>query len=123
MSIFDFIFRGYRPKKAFDTTIPKAQYKDGRYKTSKHCIEQMQNRKITKGQLHENLRTKPLIKIKEIDNNGRKADVRFSNNKTRSVVNPTTKTVASVRKYRDKELKKEIAIKSSNRRTKNDNHF
>ena len=106
MKLFDVLFRGFCTKKSKDTTIPQSIYKDGRYKTSKHCIVQMQNRKITKGQLHVNLHTKPILTKQEIDDFGRRAIIRYSDNKTRAVVNPKKRVVASVRKYREKELKK-----------------
>ncbi len=106
MKLFDVLFRGFRTKKSIDSTVPKSTYKDGRYKTSKHCIEQMQERKITKGQLHINLHTKPVLTERETDEFGRSATIRYSNNQTRSVVNSQKKVVASVRKYREKELKK-----------------
>lgn len=115
MKLFDVIFRGFRTKKAKDTTIPKSIYKDGRYKTSKHCIEQMQNRKISKGQLHVNLHTKPVLTERDTDDFGRTATIRYSANKTRTAINSKKKRVASVRKYREKELKKAI-----NRSQKND---
>ena len=108
MKLFDVLFRGFRTKKSKDTTIPQSIYKDGRYKTSKHCIEQMQNRKISKGHLHVNLHTKPILTEREIDELGRPATIRYSANKTRSVVNPKKKVVASVRKYKEKELKNAI---------------
>jgi hypothetical protein len=106
MRLLDMLFRGYRTNKAKDSTIPKSTYKDGRYKTSIHCVEQMQNRKISKGQLHENLHTKPILTEREIDDLGRPAKIRYSQNNTRAVVNPQKRVVASVRKYRGKELKK-----------------
>lgn len=104
MKWLDILFRGFRPHKSKDDTVPKAQYRDGKYKTSKHCIEKMQEREITKGQLHVNLHTKPLAVEKQIDGKGRPAKIRYSKNKTRSVINPHSNVVASIRKYGNKEF-------------------
>ena len=94
-------------KKSKDTSLPSKPYKDGRYKVSQHGVDRMNERQITKGELHVNLHTTPLHKTNvEIDKKGRPAYVRYSKNRTRAVINPKNKNVASVRRYRDKELNK-----------------
>ena len=67
----------------------------------------MYERNITKGEVHYNLYTKPL-KASEIeyDDYGRLAYARYSKNTTRTLIIPKTKCVASVRRYRAKELYK-----------------
>ena len=101
---FDIFFRGFRPRKARDNTIPKKQYRDGIYTTSQHCIQRMQLRKITKGELHVSLHTKPLAITREIDKLGRPAKIRYCKNRMRTVVNPDSKVIASIRNYKNKEL-------------------
>lgn len=83
----------------------------------------MQNRKITKGQLHVNLHTKPLAVEKQIDDKGRPAKIRYSENKTRSVINPHSNVVASVRKYRNKEFNKVKRGKRNGRFIKTSGEF
>lgn len=46
--------------KGRDKTIPKLPYKVGKYKVTKHCVDDMNKRKITKGEVHINLSSKPI---------------------------------------------------------------
>lgn len=88
--------------------IPKKPYKTRGYYVSKHAVYDMNLRRITKGQLGIHLSKKPLFKSKiSVDKFGRRYYKRFSLNKIFTIINPIRKIVASVRKYRDKELRKE----------------
>ena len=56
-----------------------------------------------------NLRKKPLLKTKtKKDIFGRPAYKRFSLNRILSVINPFNKNVCSVRRFHDKELRKDM---------------
>lgn len=47
-------------KKSKNKSIPTKSYKDGKYRISNHAITRMNDRKITKGELHVNLHTTPI---------------------------------------------------------------
>lgn len=116
MSISDFLFRGFRTKKAKDKTIPNKPYKDKPYNVSVHATEQMRNRNITKGEVHTNLHTKP-IKTKPIkyDKQNRPSYEKYSDNKIATAINPTNKKVVTVRRFHTDEYNK---IKQNKRKEK-----
>jgi len=68
-------------KKSKDGSIPYKPYRDGKYKVSSHAVERMNERKITKGEVHYNLHTIP-IKVTSViyDSQGRPSYRRSSNN-------------------------------------------
>lgn len=89
--------------------IPKKPYHTSGYYVTKHATYDMQKREITKGELGYNLRKKPLLKTEtKKDIFGRPAYKRFSLNRILSVINPFNKNVCSVRRFHDKELRKDM---------------
>ena len=64
---------------------------------------------ISKGELGINLSKKPRYKSSvALDTLGRPYYKRFSFNKIFTIINPTNKNVASVRKYHEKEVRRKI---------------
>lgn len=93
--------------KSKDTSLPSKPYKDGRYNVSQHGVDRMNERQITKGEVHVNLHTTPVHKTNvEMDEKGRPAYVRYSKNRTRTVINPKTKVVSTVSRFHTKEYEK-----------------
>lgn len=86
-------------KKSRNKSIPTKSYKDGKYRISNHAITRMNDRKITKGELHVNLHTTP-IKLSPIKygDNGPSYE-RFSKNKINSRINPKTNKVSTVSRF------------------------
>lgn len=88
---------------------PKRPYKTYGYYVTPHSIQRMNQRRISKGELGENLRKKPRYKSKvSYDTLKRPAYERYSFNKVLSIINPFRKVVASVRRYHEKDLLKKI---------------
>ena len=90
-------------KKSRDQTYPRGVYRDGKYQISVHAVDQMNKRKINKGELHVNLHTRP-IKVSPIktDKFGRQSYERYSRNKINSRVNPKTNNVNTVSRFHTK---------------------
>ena len=90
-------------------TIPKQPYSTRGYHVTEHAVYDMNIRHISKGELGENLSKKPRYKSRvTLDTLGRPYYKRFSFNKIFTIINPTNKNVASVRKYHEKEVRREI---------------
>lgn len=107
MSIFDFLFRGYRKNKANETTLPKSSYKDGKYTVTSHAVKRMNERKISKGEVHTNLHTKPIKKSTvKYDKFGRPSYERTGRNKVVTEINPTNKKVTTVHRLHTKTYNK-----------------
>ncbi len=104
MNILDFMFR---TKKSKDKTLPKNTYKIRKYYITKHCVKDMNDRKITKGEVYVNLTTKPIniSKIK-IDSFGRPSYRRSSKNKITTAINPINNNVTSVNRLHTKTYNK-----------------
>ncbi len=114
MSILSWLFGN---KKAKDKSFPKKPYKVHKYHITKHCVEDMNSRKITKGEVHVNLTTKPIEVTKaKIDNFGRPSYRRSSKNKITTAINPTNNNVTSVNRLHTKTYNKIM-------RGKNDKHI
>ncbi len=87
--------------------IPKHPYRTHGHYVTKHAVQDMNKRNISKGELGYNLTKKPVYKSKPaFDNLRRVFYIRMDDKKTLSVINPSNKNVCSVRKYHDKELRK-----------------
>ncbi len=94
-------------KKSKDTSLPSKPYKDGRYNVSQHSVLRMNERRISKGELHVNLHTTPIKKTKvRYDKNGRPSYERFSNNKINARINPKLNVVSTVSRFHSKEYNK-----------------
>lgn len=94
-------------KKSKDRTVPSEKYKDGKYKISKHAVERMTERKITKGEVHVNLHTSPIKKTTvKYDKHNRPSYERYSENKINTRINPKTKVVSTVSRFHTKEYEK-----------------
>lgn len=94
-------------KKSRDNTIPTQPYKDGKYKVTKHGVDRMKERQITKGEVHVNLHTTPIEKTKiKHDQQGRPYYERYAKNKIYTAVNPKNKNVATIRRYSTKKINK-----------------
>lgn len=109
MSLFSFINDKMHTKckKSRDTSFPNKVYKDGKYRVSTHAVEQMNKRKINKGELHVNLHTTPVkVSIIKRDEFGRPSYERFSKNKINSRINPETNNVNTVSRFHTKEYNK-----------------
>lgn len=90
-------------KKSKDTSLPKEPYKDGRYFVSYHGVKRMNEREITKGEVHINLHTTPIKKTKvKYDKLNRPLYERFSFNKINTRINPKIKKVCTVSRYHSK---------------------
>lgn len=94
-------------KKSKDNTFLRRVYKDGKYRVGVHAVDQMNKRKISKGELHVNLHTTPM-KISQVkkDEYGRPSYERFSRNKINSRINPETNNVNTVSRFHTKEYNK-----------------
>lgn len=107
MSIIDFLFRGFRPRKAKNNTFPSKPYKDKPYNVSRHATERMRDRNITKGQIHTNLHTKPIkVTAVKYDKMARPSYERYSDNKIATSINPKNKVVVTVRRFHTDEYNK-----------------
>lgn len=106
----------FKSKKSKDETFPQKSYKVRKYYITKHCVEDMNVRKITKGEVYVNLTTKPIeiTKVK-IDNFGRPSYRRSSKNKITTAINPMNNYVTSVNRLHTKTFNKIM-------RGKNDKH-
>lgn len=94
-------------KKSKDTNFPNKVYKDGKYRISTHAVDQMNIRKINKGELHVNLHTTPIKKSAvKMDKLGRPSYERFTKNKINSRINPKTNNVNTVSRFHTKEYNK-----------------
>ena len=93
--------------KSKDKSIPKKPYKVRKYNVTKHCIDDMNERKITKGKVYVNLTTKP-INVTEIkyDDKGRPSYRRSSKNKITTAINPKNNNVTSVNRLHTKTYNK-----------------
>ena len=101
-------------KKSKDTSLPSKPYKDGRYKVSQHGVDRMNERQITKGEVHVNLHTTPIKKTEvKYDKTGRPSYERDSDNKINTRINPKTRVVSTVSRFHTKEYEK---IKKQRRR-------
>ena len=88
--------------------IPKHPYYTHGHYVTKHAIFDMNKCNISKGELGYNLSKKPVYKSKPIfDLLKRLFYIRMDDKKTLTIINPSNKNVCSVRKYHNKELKKE----------------
>ena len=89
--------------KSRDKTIPKLPYKVGKYKVTKHCVDDMNKRKITKGEVQINLTSKPIQVTKvKYDDFGRPSYRRSSKNKITTAINPLNNNVTSVNRLHTK---------------------
>lgn len=87
--------------------FPKSPYFTHGHYVTKHAIYDMNKRFISKGELGYNLSKKPIYKSKpQFDLLHRLFYIRMDDKKTLTIINPSNKTVCSVRKYHDKELRK-----------------
>ena len=87
--------------------IPKRPYRTRGHYVTKHAVFDMNKRNISKGELGYNLSKKPVYKSKPMfDLLNRLFYIRMDDKKTLTIINPSNKTVCSVRKYHDKELRK-----------------
>ena len=93
-------------KKTKDRRIPQTPYKVKKYYVTLHAVEQMNNRKISKGALYYNLTRKPLaVTAIKIDEKGRASYRKTTKNKITSAINPTNHNVVSVNKLHTKKYK------------------
>lgn len=84
-------------------TISKLLYKVGKYNVTKHCVDDMNKRKITKGEVHINLISKPIQVTKvKYDDFGRPSYRRSSKNKITTAINPLNNNVTSVNRLHTK---------------------
>lgn len=89
--------------KSKDQTFPNKPYKDGKYYITKHGIDRMNERKITKGEIHVNLHTTPIYKSEiKISKDGYPSYERYSKNKINTRINPKSNRVATVSRYHTK---------------------
>lgn len=96
--------------------IPNKLYHTSGYYVTKHATHDMQKRDISKGELGYNLRKKPLLKTEtKRDFFGRPAYMRFSFNRILSVINLFNKNVCSVKRFHDKELRKDMKRHEKNK--------
>ncbi len=102
MSLLNFLFG-----KSRDKSIPKEPYKVRKYNVTKHCVDDMNERKITKGEVYVNLTTKP-IHVTEVkcDDKGRPSYRRSSKNKITTAINPKNNNVTSVNRLHTKTYNK-----------------
>lgn len=104
-------------KKTKDRSYPKEPYKVKKYYVTGHAIQQMNGRKISKGNLYYNLTRKPLVVTKvKYDFLGRPSYNRTTKNKVCSSINPLNNSVITVHKIHTKEYNKLINLKKSKRR-------
>lgn len=99
--------REFRKKTRADLASPYAErIKVGRYYVTRHAQNRMALRDIYTGEVVENLCRKPVVRTPtKVDDKGRPGYQRYSSS-IMTVINPTEKTVASVRPYHDDEAKK-----------------
>lgn len=84
-------------RRSKDRTIPTKPYWVRWHWITMHAVKRMNERKITKGEVHENLTTKPIHKSKiKWDEKRRPSYQRTSLNKITTTINPFTQKVASV---------------------------
>ncbi len=103
MYLLNWLF--HRPKK--DSTIPREPYQVRKYRITNHCVEDMNKRKITKGEVYTNLTTRPIKKTKiKYDKYGRPSYRRSSKNKITTAINPHNKNVVSVNRLHTREFEK-----------------
>lgn len=90
-----------------DKSIPKNPYKVRKYNVTKHCVDDMNERKISKGEVYVNLTTKP-IHVTEVkyDDKGRPSYRRSSKNKITTAINPKNNNVTSVNRLHTKTYNK-----------------
>lgn len=87
--------------------VPRKTYKTHGWFVTDHAVKDMNTRMVSKGELSYNLITKPLYMLPVLlDSKNRHFRVRFSDNRIFTVTNPINRCVASVRKYKNKELRK-----------------
>lgn len=92
-------FKKRHKEKNKDKTIPKKPYWVGWHKITEHAVKRMNEREITKGDVHENLTTKPIHKSKwRLDKQGRPSYERYSKNKIITRINPLNQKVTTVTK-------------------------
>ncbi|MCQ2772989.1 MAG: hypothetical protein MJ238_06955 [Bacilli bacterium] len=115
MKLWNIIFRGYRPTKSRNCTIPITPYRDGHYRITKHAVARMSNRKISRGELHTNLHSKAIKSKVKFDNNGRPSIKRITSNLIVSSINPRSRNVTSVWRINETRFKK---IQNAKRRNK-----
>lgn len=98
MNFFNMFFGKSRNKK-----IPNKPYRVKEYNVTKHCVDDMNARKITKGEVYVNLTTKP-IHVTQIkyDEAGRPSYRRSSINKITTAINPNNNNVTSVNRLHTK---------------------
>lgn len=88
-----------REEKLKDKTIPQKSYWVWWHKITNHAVQRMNGRKITKGEVHENLTTRPIHKTKvKWDNKYRPSYERTSKNKITTAINPFNQKVVTVRR-------------------------
>ncbi len=97
----------FKLNKARDKTLPQKPYRVRKYNITKHCVEDMNKRKITKGEVYVNLTKKSfeVTKIK-IDKFGRPSYRRSSKNKITTAINPINNNVTSVNRLHTKTYNK-----------------
>ena len=89
--------------KSRDKSLPYESYKVRKYNVTKHCVDDMNKRKITKGEIYVNLTTKPIYVTKvKYDNKGRPSYRRSSKNKITTAINPDNNNVTSVNRLHTK---------------------
>lgn len=90
-------FKKRHEEKSKDKTIPKKPYWVGWHKITEHAVKRMNEREITKGDVHENLTTKPIHKSKiKWDEKRRPSYQRTSKNSITTSINPFNQKVTSV---------------------------
>lgn len=94
--LFNIIFRGFRPSRARNASIPRSPYRDGRFKTTSHAIKQMRARNISKGALHINLHTRAIKTRVRRDSLNRPSYRRITQNQIVSAINPNNNNINSV---------------------------
>lgn len=84
----------------YDKHYPKKPYKVKRYYVTHHAVVRMNERKITKGELHYNL-TRPPVHISKtkFDDCGRPSYERLSDNLVNARINPKNNNIATVSRF------------------------
>lgn len=104
-------------KKSKDRSYPKEPYKVKKYYVTSHAVQQMNGRKISKGNLYYNLTRKPLaVSNVKYDYLGRPSYNRTTKNKICSSINPLNNNVVTVHKVHTKEYNKLMNQRSKRRK-------
>jgi hypothetical protein len=94
---------------------PRKPYEANHYKVGYHAIKRTKQYEIGKGEVGHNLTKKPLLLtlVRDRMQNGRKSPSygRYSDNAVVTFIHPKSHKVKTLRRYRDRELLKEIQLK------------